>query len=162
MLLPQSAYLDQNMNRAGYPGQMHWELKIQHGEAMYVNIHIQQANLRFGSVELRKCYLMGRVVFQAEVVSLLESAVWVGWAKVHLFLCVSSVSADVCGAILANKASSRVVLRKHSRVSISRSLLHFMPRKLNTPHCQFSDLAARFIDQILCFIYYSMRNHAFR
>jgi hypothetical protein len=44
---------------------------------------------------------LGRVVFRAEVALTLqfavqlalELAIWVGWAEVHLFHCISSVSA---------------------------------------------------------------------
>ena len=47
-------------------------------------------------------YWLGRVVFQAEVASALELAlelaleiaVCISWAEVHLFLCISSMSAD--------------------------------------------------------------------
>jgi hypothetical protein len=45
-------------------------------------------------VELRKCYQLGRVAFQAEVKLALESALCVGPMQVHQFLCVSTVSAD--------------------------------------------------------------------
>jgi len=57
------------------------------------------------------------------------------------------------GAILARKASGRVVLTKHSRVSFHRSLHHCMPRKLKTQILLFSDLSARFLDQTFHLLY---------
>jgi len=65
---------------------------------MYVNMHIGLAIWRFGDVELQKYNWLRQVVFQAAVASAmesaLESAVFVSWADVHLFLCVSGLSAD--------------------------------------------------------------------
>jgi len=51
-----------------------------------------------------------------------------------------------CSAILARKAFGHVDLTKCSRVSLYRSLQHFIPRKLNTPLLLFSDVGARFLD----------------
>ena len=45
-------------------------------------------------VELWKSYQLGRVACRAVVESALESALCVGLVEVHLFRCVSSVSAD--------------------------------------------------------------------
>jgi len=70
----------------------------------------------------------------------------------------------VCGffaGLLARKASERVVLTKHSRVSFCRSLHLGMPRKLNTLLLLFSDLGARFVDQILRSLYRSAQKPFF-
>jgi len=88
--LHQSAYLDQNRYRAQYPH--HW--KTMHREELYANEYIWLANWRFEKVELWKCFPLGQVVGRAVVESALESALWVSRVKVHLFLCISSVSAD--------------------------------------------------------------------
>jgi len=93
LFLHQSAYLDQNRNPAGYPGQMHHDQKIPHTEELYVNMYIRRANWQFGNDELRKCYWLGWVGDLAAVVSALESAVSISRPGVHLFLCISSVCA---------------------------------------------------------------------
>jgi len=67
----------------------------------------------------------------------------------------------LCGAILARKASGRLVLTKHSRVSCYRSLHLVMPRKLNTPLLLFSDLGTWFLDQILRFLHSGARKPTF-
>jgi hypothetical protein len=59
----------------------------------------------------------------------------------------------LCGAILARKAAGRLVLTKHCRVSLYRSLHLVMRRKLNTPLLLFSDLGAWFLDLIFRFLY---------
>jgi len=59
-----------------------------------VNTHIRPANLKFGNVELRKCYLLGRVVFWVDGALALELAVCVRWMEVQLYLFVSSVSEE--------------------------------------------------------------------
>jgi len=64
----------------------------------------------------------------------------------------------VCGAIWERKASSVLVLTKHCRVSFYRSLYLFKLRELNTPLLLFSDLGARFIDQVMCFLYHGAQN----
>jgi len=69
-----------------------------------------------------------------------------------------SFASPVClrilgSAILARKASGRVVLTKDSWVSFYCSLHLFMPRELNTPLFLFSDLGVRFLDQVLRFPY---------
>jgi len=51
----------------------------------------------------------------------------------------------LCGAILARKAAGRLVLTKHCRVSLYRSLHLSVPRILNTPLLLFSDLSAWFV-----------------
>jgi len=66
-----------------------------------------------------------------------------------------------CGAILARKASGCVVLTKHSWVSSYRRLLCYMPWRLNTPHLLFLDLGARFLQQILRFLYRSVQKPFF-
>ena len=63
----------------------------------------------------------------------------------------------LCGTILARKASVWVVLTKHSRMSFYCSHHHFMHRKLNSPLLLFSDFSARFLDQILHFLYCGMQ-----
>jgi len=94
IFLNQSAYLDQNLYRAGYSGQIHQDWHIQRMEELYVNMHMWPANWRFGIVVLWNCYQLGWVPCLAEVASLLESAVYVGRVEVNLFLWVSSVTAD--------------------------------------------------------------------
>jgi len=59
----------------------------------------------------------------------------------------------LCGAILAKKASVHVILIKRGLVSFYRSLHQFMPRKLNNPLLLLAGLGARFLDQILRFLY---------
>jgi len=100
MFLHQSAYLDHNLHCAGYPGHMHPMYKTEHREENNVNTYIGLANWQFGNIELRHCFwvawvaLQVEVVFRAEVASALESAVCVGLVEMHLFLGISSVSAD--------------------------------------------------------------------
>jgi hypothetical protein len=133
---------------------------IQHSGEMYVNRHIWPANWSFGKVKLWKFYLLGRVGFLPEVASAVElalksaqqSAVHVGWAEVQLLLCI---------AILPRKASGHVGLTKHSRVLFDHSLYLLMLRKLHTLYLLFSDLSARFFDQILDFLYYSAQTPSF-
>jgi hypothetical protein len=54
---------------------------------------------------------------------------------------------------METKGSGSVVLTKHSQVSLYRSLHHFMPQTLNTPHLLCSDHGARLLDQLLQFLY---------
>jgi hypothetical protein len=56
-------------------------------------------------VELRRYYQLGRVACQAEVELALESALCVGQEEVHLFLCVSTVSADSLQCNFCKKGS---------------------------------------------------------
>jgi hypothetical protein len=56
------------------------------------------------------------------------------------------------GAILARKAAGHLVLTKHCRVSLYRSLHLFVPRKLNTLLFVFSDLGAWFLYEIFRFL----------
>ena len=88
--LHQSAYLDQNRYCARYPHHR----TILHREELYANTHIWPASWRFGNVELRKCYRLVRVAFQAVVESALESTLCVRRVEAHLYLCISSMSAD--------------------------------------------------------------------
>ena len=67
----------------------------------------------------------------------------------------------LCSAILGRKASGRMVLTKHSQVSFHCSIYVYMPRKLNTPLLLFLDLGARFLYQILCFLYRGARKSFF-
>jgi len=59
----------------------------------------------------------------------------------------------VCGAILARKASIRLIMTKHRQVSFHCRLHLFMPQILNTPLLPFSDFGARYLHQIQCFLY---------
>jgi len=59
----------------------------------------------------------------------------------------------VCGAIVARKGYSSVVLRKYSQVSFDSSLVHCTPRELNTLVLLFTDIQSWFLDLILCFRY---------
>ena len=67
----------------------------------------------------------------------------------------------LCGSILPRKAAGSLVLTKHCRVSLYRSLDLVMPRKLNTPHLLFSDLAAWFLNQIFRFLHCGARKAFF-
>ena len=89
------------------------------------------------------------MVFWAEVVSAMESAGLRYTGSVESPACLQIL----CRAILARKASGRVVLTKHSWVSFYRSLHLFTPRKINTPLLLFSDLGVSFLDHILHFLY---------
>jgi len=84
------AYLDQNRYRARYPD--HW--KGPHWEELFANVYIRPANWRFENVELRKCYRLGQVACRAMVDLALESTLCADRVEVHLFLCISSESAD--------------------------------------------------------------------
>jgi len=58
----------------------------------------------------------------------------------------------LCAAILAWKAAGRLVLTKHCRVSLNRSLHLFVPRKLHTLLLLFSDLGAWFLSKVFRFL----------
>jgi len=58
----------------------------------------------------------------------------------------------LCGAIFSWKAARRLVLTKHCRVSLYRSLHLFVPRELNTPLLLFSDLGAGFLNEVFRFL----------
>ena len=147
--LHQWVYLDQNRYRAWYP---HHLRNIPHREELYANIYIRPANWWFQQVKLRKCYRLGRVACLAEVESALESALFIGRVEVHLFLCVSSVTANS--------------LRWHFGKECSQTFGHdealpgvfvsqpspFVPRKLNTPLLFFSDLGTWFLYEIFHFL----------
>ena len=90
MFLHQSAYRDQNLYCAGYPGQMHQDWTIQHRDGMDVNTHIRPANWWFRYVELRNCYRIGQVECRTEV----GLAVCVEREEVQLVLRVSNVSVE--------------------------------------------------------------------
>jgi len=99
----QSAYLVQNRYRARYPHHRN----IPHREVPYVNVSIRPANWRFEKVELRKCYWLGRVACCAVGESALESALCIGRVELHLFLCVSSESADCLWCHFGKEGSQR-------------------------------------------------------
>jgi hypothetical protein len=82
------------------------------------------------------------------------------------WMCTSSFASPGClgihgGAILATKAAGRVVLTKHYRVSLYRSLHFFMPRKLNTQLLLFLDLIPWFLNVIFHFLYCGVRKAFF-
>jgi len=58
-----------------------------------------------------------------------------------------------CGAILARKPAVRLIFANHCRVSFDHDLHLVMRGKLNTPLLLFSDFGARFLDELLCFLY---------
>jgi len=89
-----SAYLDNNLYRAGCPGHIHQDWKIECWEEEHVNTHILVTNGRFGNFELPHGRQGGQVAFRARIVSVLVSAVCVGRLEVHPFLFISGVSAD--------------------------------------------------------------------
>jgi len=57
----------------------------------------------------------------------------------------------LCGAILAWKAAGRLVLTKHCRVSLYRSLHLAVRRELNTPLLLFSDLGTWCVNEVFRF-----------
>jgi len=59
---------------------------------------------------------------------------------------------SLCHAIGVREASRRVVAAKHTSASFYHSLRVFMPQKLKTPLLLSSDLGARILEQILCFL----------
>jgi len=87
----------------------------------------------------------------------LESAVCSGWVEDHVLIVAVECLQILCGAIWTRRASRCVGVTKHSQMSFYRSLHLFMLRKLNTPCLLFLDRSARFLDQILSFLYYSAR-----
>ena len=78
-------------------------------------------------------------------------SVLVGWRCTCSFASPACLQI-LCGAILAWKAAGRLVLTKHCRVSLYRSLHFFVPRKLNTSLPLFSHLGAWLLDEIFCFL----------
>jgi len=67
----------------------------------------------------------------------------------------------LCGAILTWDAAGHLVLMKHCRVSLYRSLQLVMPRKLNTPLLLFSNLGTWFLNKIFRFLYCGARKAFF-
>jgi len=67
----------------------------------------------------------------------------------------------LCGAIVARKAAGRLVLTKHCRVSVYRSLHIFVHRKLNTPLLLFLDLGTWFLNEVFRFLDCGMRKALF-
>jgi hypothetical protein len=61
---------------------------------MYLNIHIWAALCQFVNIMLQNWYQWERVVFEGEPVSALVAAVYLADMEVHMFVCVSSMSAD--------------------------------------------------------------------
>ena len=91
------------------------------------------------------------------------------WSRLSVSVgrrCACSFASPSClrilwRAILARKASSCLVLTKHSWVSFHCSLHLFIPRKLNTPLLLLSELGARIFDQEVLFLYCSARKALF-
>jgi len=114
-----------------------------------VNTHIRPANWLFRDVKLRMCYQLRWVVFRAEVASglesALESAIWVGWAEVHVFLCISSMSADYLWYHFGEAGTQTCGFVKHSRAFFYRSLHLVVPRKLNTHFFSSQTLARGYL-----------------
>jgi len=126
---------------------------------MYVNMHNQPALWQFRNIELWHCYGVARVAFWAEVAFVAEVAsalvlsVCVSPVGVHMLLCFSSVSAHslpwhfgkeaICPCDF-DEALLRVFLLQPPLV---------MPRTPNTLLLLFLDFGARFLDQILHFLY---------
>jgi hypothetical protein len=80
--------------------------------------------------------------------------------------CTCSIASPACLRILccdnlARKAAGCLVMMKHCRVSLYRSLHLFMPRKLNTPHLLFSDLGPVVLNDTFHFIYCGARKAFF-
>jgi len=103
MFLHQSAYLDHNLYRAGFPGQLHQEWLVQHREEMNVSMHMWLPYWGFGNIELHNCYQFGRLACWAEEPTALESAVCIGQVEEHLFICITSMSADSVGCYFGKK-----------------------------------------------------------
>ena len=59
-----------------------------------MNTHIRVVHCQFRKVEHPECHRVAQVAFQAEVDSVVVSAVCVRLVEVHLFLCASSMYAD--------------------------------------------------------------------
>jgi hypothetical protein len=84
-----------------------------------------------------------------------------GWGRCICSFTSSACLRILCGAILARRAAGRLVMTKHCRVSLYRSLHLFMPRTLNAPRLLFSDLGAWFLNEIFCFLYCGARKAIF-
>jgi len=67
--------------------------------------------------------------------------------------CLLHVCTIHSGDILPIMASIRLVLTKHSPVTLYLSLHIVMPMKLNSPHHRCSDIDAMYPDQVLRFLY---------
>jgi len=80
----------------------------------------------------------------------LSESVW--WRCTCAFVPPACLQILYC-AILARKEAVHVIFMKHSRVSYHRSLHIFIPRKTNSPVRLFSDFGARFVHQVLRFLY---------
>jgi len=99
--------------------------------------------LNFGSVSHWGGWRAGQ--WRSRLWSLLSASV--GWRCTCSFASPACLRI-LCGAILAWKATGRLVVTKHCRVSLYRSLHLFVPRKLTTPLLLFSDLGAWFLNEI--------------
>jgi len=161
MFLHDSAYLDQNLYRAGFPGRMHQEYKIQHRQEKYVNTRIQPAHCWFRYMELQNCYGFGAWHSGHSWRPL--------WGRLSVSVrsgCTCSFASAAClqilsCAIVAKKPSGHVVITTHSHGSVYRSPHICMPIKLNTPLLHFTDLSARSVDAVLRFHYCSVRKPFF-
>jgi hypothetical protein len=135
-------------------GAFHWSFK------MYVNRHFSPASWWYRDVELRKYYRLRLMVFRAVVASAMDSFC-VSWVEVHRPFASPACPQIHYRAILARKASGHMVLTNHSQVSFHCSPYIVMPKKLNTRHGVFSDLSARCLHQVLCFLYCSAQKPSF-
>jgi len=85
------------------------------------------------------------------------SRLWNPLSASGAWRCTCSLACPAClrilfSAILVRKAAGRLVLTKHCRVSLYRSLHLFVPRKLNTHLPFFSDLGAWCLYEIFRFL----------
>ena len=155
--LHQSAYLDQNRYRARYPHHRN----IPYTEELYANGHVRPANWRFQKGELRTCYRLGPVACRAAVDSALESAVCVGRVEVHLFLCVSSVSADSLRCHFGEERSRQLGFNQALLGVIVSQPSAFCAQELNSPLLLFSDLGAWFLNEEFSFLECGARKAVF-
>ena len=67
----------------------------------------------------------------------------------------------LCYALLARKAAACLIFTNHCRVSFYRSIYLVMPKKHKTPLLLFWEFGARFVNQLLCFLYCGTRKPSF-
>ena len=86
----------------------------------------------------------------------MRSRLWNPLSALGGWRCTCSFAPPAClriilSAILARMAAGSLVLTKHCRVSLYRSLYLFVPRTLNTPLLLYSDLGGWCLNEIcLC------------
>ena len=121
---------------------MHQDSQTERWEVVYMKTNNQVATGRFGNHQLHHCPRVEHAAFRPEVESVLVSTICVGRVQVHQFLAPPVYLGIHWGAILARKASIRLVLMKHCRVSSCRSLMYLCPGSY-TPCCVSSHTLAR-------------------